>query len=129
LVAGGNGGWNPNDGAGNYNGYTGALMSDPSIPDVVPPSFQVSDSQGMSGCDFLVGTQWKAWDQTLLVGMLGGTRAIVVPLNGAGTGLRDDPTVVLDTSSRIRSIVMGPDGYVYVAIDAGSGAIWRVTAD
>lgn len=129
LVAGGNGGWNPNDGEGNYNGYTGALMSDPSIPGVIQPSYKVSDSQGMSGCDFLVGTQWRGWDQSLLVGMLGGTRALVVLLDGAGTGTREDPTVVLDTTSRIRSIVMGRDGYAYVAIDENPGTIWRVTAE
>lgn len=127
LVAGGNGGWNPNDGEGNYNGYDGALMSDPSISDVVLPTYRVPNSAGMSGCDFMVGAEWRAWDQALLVGMLAGTRALVVSLDSAGTSTTEEPTTVLDTQARIRSIVMGPDGYMYVAIDSEDGEIWRVT--
>jgi glucose/arabinose dehydrogenase len=126
LVPGGNGGWNPNDGNGNYNGYTGALMSDPSIEGVVPPTWVLSDSSGMCGCDFLVGSQWGAWDQGLLVGLLAGTRAVHLPLDAAGTGLRGSPSVTLDTRARLRSVVMGPDGLVYVAVDANPGAVWRV---
>lgn len=129
LVAGGNGGWNPNDGQGNYNGYTGAVMSDERIPGLVRPSFRLSDSQGMSGCDFLVGTRWRAWDRALLVGLLAGTRAVAVPLDAAGTGTRGSASATLDTGNRLRAIVQGPDGYLYVALDADPGVIWRVDAD
>ncbi len=129
LVAGGNGGWNPNDGAGNYNGYTGALMSDPGIPGLVLPSYRVEDSQGMSGCDFLVGTQWRAWDRALLVGMLAGERAIVVPLDAAGTGTTGPASHTLASRSRLRAVVQGPDGFVYVALDTTPGVVWRVSAE
>ncbi len=129
IVAGGNGGWNPNDGAGNYNGYSGALMSDPSIPNLVLPSYRVDDSQGMSGCDFLVGTQWRAWDRALLVGMLAGARAIAIPLDAEGTGTTGPASDTLATGARLRSVVQGPDGFVYVALDATPGTIWRVSAE
>jgi glucose/arabinose dehydrogenase len=129
LVAGGNGGWNPNDGAGNYNGYSGALMSDPSIPNLVQPSYRVSNSEGMSGCDFLVGTQWRAWDRALLVGMLAGARALVVPLDAPGTGTTGPVSNTLASGDRLRAIVQGPDGFLYVALDSEPGVIWRVSAD
>ena len=130
LVSGGNGGWNPNDGAGNYNGYSGAVMTDTRLAGLVTaPSFRLTDSDGMSGCDFFVGTRWRAWDRSLLVGLLGGTRAVVVPLDTAGTGTTGAASTALDTSSRLRAIVQGPDGFVYVAIDEDPGIIWRVSAE
>jgi aldose sugar dehydrogenase len=128
LVAGGNGGWNPNDGNGTYTGYTGALMSDPSIPGLVEPTY-TARSQGMSGCDFLVGEAWRRWDRSLLVGFLAGGRADVLPVDAPGTGLRAEIGVALQAGARLRSVVQGPDGAAYVAIDAGNGPIWRVTAE
>ncbi len=126
IQGGANGGWNPNDGDGNYNGYTGALMSDPSIPNVVQPIYRTAESAGMCGCDFLRGPQWGAWDGALMVGMLAGNRALILSLDSAGTGLEDEVDSVLEEGQRIRSVVMGPDGSAYLALDDDSGVIWRV---
>ncbi len=128
LVAGGNGGWNPNDGMGNYNGYSGARMSDTRIAGVVQPTHVVADSAGMSGCDFASGPRWLGWDGSLLVGMLDGTRVFQVRPNPAGTGIVGAPSNVLDTADRFRAVVRGPDGAIYVVSDSDSATIWRIAA-
>lgn len=138
IQSGGNGGWNPNDGNGNYNGYTGALMTPTARalrdalglsedPVIIPPIYRTNASQGMCDCDFLSGPQWKAWDGALLVGFLSGGRGLVLPVNNAGDGLDGEPIRVLDEDDRLRAIVQGPDGAMYVALDQGE--IWRVTAE
>ncbi|MEM9693018.1 MAG: PQQ-dependent sugar dehydrogenase, partial [Myxococcota bacterium] len=84
ITPGGNGGWNPNDGQGNYNGYDGAIMTDTSLPDTMPPAYVVRDSEGMCGCDFLSGTQWRSWDGRLAIAMLAGRMMIVANFDAAG---------------------------------------------
>lgn len=129
LVSGGNGGWDPDDGEGNYNGYTGALMTDLRLSNVLGPTYIVSDSQGMCGCDFLDGTQWKSWDGRLAIAMLSGRRMIVVNMDADGTNLLGPALNEFQGLQRLRVIVQGPDGSAYIAIDEPGtrGAIWRVT--
>lgn len=129
IVLGGNGGWNPNDGMGTYTGYSGALMTDPSIEGAVEPTYEHIPSQGMSDCDFLVGSAWGGWRGRLVVGLLSGQRAKVLSIDEAGTGLTEPPEAILQHSARLRAVQQGPDGALYVAIDAGSGVIWRITPE
>ncbi|TVQ94263.1 MAG: PQQ-dependent sugar dehydrogenase [Deltaproteobacteria bacterium] len=129
IVIGGNGGWDPNDGSGNYTGYTGALMTDPSIDGAVEPTYEHVPSQGMSDCDFLVGSHWGGWRGRLVVGLLSGLRAMVLSIDAQGTGLTEDPEPILAHGSRLRALAQGPDGALYVALDADPGTIWRVTAE
>lgn len=128
IFGGGNGGWNPNDGAGNYSGYTGAIMTDTSqFPNALLPAYVVSDSEGMGGCDFLTGTQWKSWDGRLAVAMLAGRRLLVLNFNAQGTGTVGAVRDEYDGIDRLRAVVQGPDGAAYVAVDeAPDGEIWRI---
>lgn len=137
LVAGGNAGWDPQPAQGvscddNYCGYTsnqpdGSLtpMTDlTKFPTALRPSWTNSgESEGMGPCTFLSGTQWSAWDGRLAVGIMAGQRVDVLDLdsNGSATShtLSDLPT------ARMRSLVQGPDGSLYVATDGGE--IWRLT--
>ncbi|MEL6180559.1 MAG: PQQ-dependent sugar dehydrogenase, partial [Myxococcota bacterium] len=125
---GGNGGWNPNDGEGNYNGYTGAVMTDTSLPNTMPPAYIVGDSEGMCGCEFLSGTQWKSWDGRLAIAMLAGRRMIVAQFDTEGTTTLGDVQNELTGLERLRGIVQGPDGAAYIAVDesAPDGQIWRL---
>jgi glucose/arabinose dehydrogenase len=138
LQAGGNGGWDPKPTAGvtcasNYCGYTSnkpdgtpTSMTDLArFPDALKPSWNNQGvSEGMGPCVFLSGKHWQAWDGRLAVGFLRGARIEILELdaNGMATG---KTTVTGIPAARMRSLVSGPDGALYVATDAGE--IWRLT--
>lgn len=139
LVAGGNGGWSPQPEAGvtcasNYCGYTSnkrdgspTPMTDfARFPDALRPSWTNNGvSEGMGPCVFLDGGQWQAWNGRLAVGFLRGERIEVLEIDAAGM-TQNTVTVTGIPKERMRSLVQGPDGALYVAID--SGEIWRLAA-
>jgi glucose/arabinose dehydrogenase len=126
LVAGGNGGWDPNTN-GNYDQFV--PMTDLlKFPDAMIPAWRSGDSFTLapSGCTFLQGAQWKAWDGALLVAFLKDSKARVMFLDGSGNV--DFATPILANGVRLRSAVQGPDGNLYISTDVGGGggAIWKV---
>jgi glucose/arabinose dehydrogenase len=134
LVNGRNGGWDPQNRPalscpGNYCGYAGNPSTMPMtdvarFPNAMPPSWtNDGDSQGMGPAEFLVGTQWRAWNGRLAVGIMSASRLAILELNAAGIAT-GDVTASLP-STRYRGLTLGPDGNLYVATD--SGEIWRVT--
>lgn len=138
LVAGGNGGWDPQNRPGldcpdGYCGYAGNVSTMPMtdttrFPNAMRPSWTNNNaSQGMGPATFLSGAQWKAWDGRLAVGIMGGQRLEILELDAAGmtvgtTNLTSAPYNL--PAARYRSLVQGPDGNLYVATDAGE--IWRI---
>jgi aldose sugar dehydrogenase len=135
LVAGGNGGWDPQNRPAlncpdNYCGYAGDPSTMPMtdtarFPNAMRPSWNNNGvSQGMGPSTFLSGAQWKAWDGRLIVGIMGAQRLVVIQLDGNGisTGATDIQGIPGD---RYRSLVLGPDGNLYVLAE-NSGAIWRI---
>jgi len=134
LVAGGNGGWDPqnrpqlNCGDG-YCGYAGNSSTMPMtdlvrFPNAVRPSWTNNGaSQGLSPLTFLSGARWLGWNGRLAVGMLAGQRVEVLALdadgNTSGTVNAGLP------AARYRALTQGPDGDLYIATDGGE--IWRVT--
>lgn len=139
LVAGGNGGWDPKPEPGvscasNYCGYisnkpdgTPTPMTDlAKFPDALRPSWNNNGvSEGMGPCVFLSGAQWKAWNGRLAVGFLRGARIEILQLDSAGmtTGTATVPGI---PAERVRTLVQGPDGALYVSTDGGE--IWRLAA-
>lgn len=104
-------------------------------PDAMPPAWTNNGlSQGMSSAAFLSGEQWGAWDGRLAVGIMGigfgGTpldmRIDVIDLAADGQSVKDVTTMSLPmTAGRFRSVVQGPDGAVYAAVDQGD--IYRLS--
>ena len=136
LTAGGNGGWDPKPEAGvscadDYCGYTSnkpdgtpTPMTDTAkFPNAMQPILVLNDSQGMGPCTFLTGSQWKGWNGRLVVGMMAARRLDVLQLDSRGA-LVGTTTADLP-AERMRSVVQGPDGNLYVATDGGN--IWQVT--
>ncbi|MFO7305448.1 MAG: PQQ-dependent sugar dehydrogenase [Gammaproteobacteria bacterium] len=138
LLAGGNGGWDPRPEQGvtcadDYCGYisnksdgTPTPMTDlDKFPNAMRPWWTNNGrSEGMGPCTFLIGTQWSAWDGTLAVGIMAGRRLDILQMDNDGA------TILVHTVSdipaeRLRSLVQGPDGSLYVATDGGE--IWRLT--
>lgn len=137
LVAGGNGGWDPKDRAdltcpGGYCGYAGNATTMPMtdtarFPAAMRPSWSNDGlSQGMGPAAFLSGAQWKAWDGRLAVGIMAGQRIEILTLDSAGFATANTTATATNGSlaARIRSLVQGPDGNLYVLTD--SNQLWRV---
>jgi glucose/arabinose dehydrogenase len=139
LVAGGNGGWDPQPEAGvtcasNYCGYTSTKrdgtptpMTDLArFPEALRPAWTNKGiSEGMGSCVFLSGAPWQAWDGRLAVGFLRGGRIEVLQIDASGM-TTNTVTVAGIPKERMRSLVQGPDGVLYVATDTGE--IWRLAA-
>ncbi len=137
LVAGGNGGWDPQNRPGltcpdNYCGYAGNATTMPMtdtarFPNAMRPSWNnAGRSQGTGACEFLSGPQWKAWNGRLSVGIMADERVDVLQLDSKG--MATSTTTMSLPARRIRSIVQGPDGSLYLATDERTGAeVWRVT--
>jgi glucose/arabinose dehydrogenase len=134
LVPGGNGGWDPQNRPAlncpdNYCGYAGSAATMPMtdrvrFPSALLPSWTNNGlSRGLGPATFLTGTQWRAWNGRLAVGIMGGQRLVILELNSAGVVVSavDAPLPAV----RFRTTVQGPDGNLYIATDAGE--IWRVT--
>ncbi|MBW6520686.1 MAG: PQQ-dependent sugar dehydrogenase [Desulfoarculaceae bacterium] len=137
LAAGGNGGWDPAPTKGvtcasDYCGYTSnkpdgtpTPMTDLArFPDALKPSWNNrGSSEGMGPCVFLKGSQWKAWEGRLAVGFLRGARIELLQMDADGMTI-GTATIADLPSERMRSLVLRPDGAMYVAVDAGE--IWRL---
>jgi glucose/arabinose dehydrogenase len=98
-------------------------------PDAMVPIWTNNGwSQGTSSAAFLKGEDWKEWDGALAVGIMG------IGFGGTPIGQRidviqlDDKLAVLDVTEmtlpmeagRFRSVVVGPDGSLYAAVDEGT---------
>ncbi len=141
LKAGGNGGWDPGcrGEPERYCGY-GSNQADGSptpmtdlakFPAALPPVWTNNGrSQGMSGATFVSGANWRDWDGALAVAFLAGRRLQMLKLRDDGALASTTP--LFDTLGvRLRAVVLGPDGDLYVSTDgqAGGDEIWRVSAE
>jgi glucose/arabinose dehydrogenase len=93
------------------------------FPNAMRPILVLNNSQGMGPCTFLTGSQWEGWNGQLVVGIMATQRLDVLQLDSRGV-LIGTTTADLP-AERMRSVVQGPDGNLYVATDGGE--IWRVT--
>lgn len=106
-----------------------------SYPDAMPPAWTNNGlSQGTSSAVFLEGAQWGDWDGRLAVGIMGigfggtavGMRIDVIDLADDGMSVNDVTAVSLPMAAgRFRSVVQGPDGSLYTAVDGGD--IYKLT--
>ncbi|MFZ5796823.1 MAG: PQQ-dependent sugar dehydrogenase [Thermodesulfobacteriota bacterium] len=137
LAPGGNGGWDPAPTqrvscASDYCGYTSnkpdntpTPMTDLNrFPDALRPSWTNRGvSEGMGPCVFLNGPHWKDWEGRLAVGFLRGARIELLQMDA--DGMTTAAAIVAGLpAQRMRSLVLGPAGAMYVATDAGE--IWRL---
>lgn len=104
-------------------------------PDAMPPIWDNNGwSQGTSSAAFLEGEAWGDWNGAMVVGIMGigfggtpiGQRIDVIQFNEDNTDVEDVTEMTLPMEpGRFRSVVMGPDGSLYTAIDEGT--IYKLT--
>jgi glucose/arabinose dehydrogenase len=120
VVIGGNFGWNPV--GGTYN--ESVPMTDRAeFPDAVGAIWSSGvPTVATSGTTWLDGCQWGAWDDHLAVATLRGAH---LRIHGVGGALQDLGSVrpgALDGDfGRLRTVVQGPDGALYITTANGSG--------
>jgi glucose/arabinose dehydrogenase len=83
-----------------------------------------------SGADFIDDPDWGAWNGALAVGCLVGERLLIFPVSGGA--IQDTPVLPPELNNsafgRLRTLVMGPDGALYITTAEGSNdKILRVT--
>jgi len=98
-------------------------------PDAMPPVWGNNGwSQGTGSAAFLEGERWGDWDGAMVVGIMGigfggtpiGQRIDVIRFSEDGTKVVDVTEMTLPMEpGRFRSVVLGPDGSLYAAVDEG----------
>jgi glucose/arabinose dehydrogenase len=95
---------------------------------MVPAWNNNGKSQGTSCATFLSGKEWGDWDGRLAVGIMGigfggtpmGMRIDIIDIADGGKSVNDVSTASLPMAAgRFRSVVQGPDGALYAAVDEG----------
>ncbi len=122
---------NQNEGMNRFERASFMPMTDfETYPDAMPPIWENNGwSQGTSSAAFLEGEAWGDWDGAMVVGIMGigfggtpiGQRIDVIQLD-EDLGLFDVTEMTLPEgmeAGRFRSVVMGPDGSLYAAVDEG----------
>jgi aldose sugar dehydrogenase len=80
-----------------------------------PPAHVWVPSIGVSGLIFYTGDAFPNWKGDMLVGGMSGQRLVRLRLNGRRV-VADE--ILLQNMGRMRDVQQGPDGAIYVAIDA-----------
>ena len=98
-------------------------------PDAMLPAWNNNGlSQGTGSAAYLEGDAWGAWDGRLAVGIMGigfggtpvGMRIDVLDIADDGLSVKAVTSMSLPMAAgRFRSVVLGPDGSLYVAVDQG----------
>ncbi len=118
LVRRGNYGWDP------VPGYNEAVpMTDRTkFPSAVAAVWSSgAPTIAPSGGAILSGSRWQGWDKALAMAVLKGQQLRVLGFTADGRTVEAQWTVITDRG-RLRVAVQGPNGNLYVATDAGSGA-------
>ncbi|HRP07080.1 MAG TPA: PQQ-dependent sugar dehydrogenase [Gemmatimonadales bacterium] len=77
-----------------------------------------------SGMTFYTGNRYPGWNGSLLIGSL--TPGALVRLELNGDRVVKEERYLGELGARIRDVVQGPDGYLYLLTDASNGKLLRV---
>ena len=127
IERGGNYGWPVADEGCTYGTGQPIGVSHADREDVIAPVFGWpcgEDGPAPSGMAFYDGDAFPAWEGDLFVGGLVTQR--VVHLVVDGDDVREAEPLLADRQQRIRDVVVGRDGALYVAVDAGNAPILRL---
>lgn len=121
LLPGRNYGWPVVSYGINYDGST--ITEETHREGMEPPVHHWTPSIATSGMTFYDGDRFPGWRGDLLVGGLAGQ--VLTRLRLDGTRVVSEERV-LENAGRIRDVRTGPDGYVYLLLDAQRAALLRL---
>jgi aldose sugar dehydrogenase len=97
----------------NYDGTP--ITSVTARPDVEPPVINWTPSIAVCGIDFYTGNAFPGWQGNLLVSALAQQEVRRVVIEGDRATHQE---VIFKDFGRVRHVAMGPDGYVYLALNS-----------
>lgn len=104
--------------------YNGEVISDKTHQDgMEQPVIYWDPSIAPSGMDFYTGDKFPEWNGDIFVGALAKTHLRRLDVDGDKI---TDQEVLLQDYGRIRDVKTGPDGYLYVLVDALDGQVLRL---
>jgi glucose/arabinose dehydrogenase len=105
--------------------YSGAKIGEGTAkPGMEQPLFYWDPSIAPAGATFYTGAAWPAWKNSLFVGALAGS--MVVRLSTQGEKVTGEERLLTRIGERIRDVVQGPDGFLYLLSDEDDGKVLRV---
>jgi len=105
-----------------YSG--GSIGSGTSRPGMAEPVIHWTPSIAPSGMDFYEGERFPEWRGDLFVGALAGQHLRRVEVSGERVVAQE--TLLQRRLGRIRDVVSGPDGYLYLLTDSNDGGLFRL---
>ena len=103
--------------------WGGGIPDPPSRPDLAQSIYHWTPVISPSGMTFYTGEMFPEWQGNLLIGGLTSQGVVRLTLDGE----RVTGEERIDMGARIRNVRQGPDGAVYLLVDARDGAILRLT--
>lgn len=88
------------------------------------PLFYWDPSIAPSGAAFYTGDKFPAWRGSLITGALAGS--LITRLEIKGNQIISETRYLESYGKRIRDVVQGPDGYLYLLTDEPDGALLRL---
>jgi aldose sugar dehydrogenase len=121
--AGKNYGWPVVSFGVNYNG-TPIGSGESEAPEFEDAIYQWTPVIAPSGMAFYTGDAIPEWEGDLFVGGLASTALVRLELNG--NAVTREERLLEDAGLRIRDVVQGPDGALYVVTDEDNGQVIRI---
>ncbi len=91
------------------------------------PNYKWVPSIAPSGMAFYTGDDLPAWKGNLFVGSL--KFGLLVRLELRGDEIIGEERLLNDEYGRIRDVVQGPDGYLYLLTDSSIGSLLRISSE
>lgn len=131
LVAGANYGWNPASASTSRYDESGVPMTDTRLPGARAAVWSSgAPTIATSGGTFLAGARWGSWQGRMVLAALRGQRAVLIEVNADDELVSQQRIAELDGYGRLRTVLLAPDGALYVTTDnGGDDVILRVTAN
>ena len=105
--------------------YSGARIGEGTAKEgMEQPVHYWDPSIAPSGMTFYTGDKFPGWRGNLFVGSL--KFGLVARLELDGTRVRSEERILEGFSDRVRDVVQGPDGYIYLVTDMDAGRIVRI---
>jgi glucose/arabinose dehydrogenase len=93
-------------------------------PGMEPPHHSWTPSPGLSGLAFYTADRFPGWRGNLFAGALAAQALIRLELDGER--IVHEERLLKERGERIRTVVQGPDGALYLLTDSPKGKLLRV---
>jgi len=99
------------------------------FPNLEPPVTSFSPSIAPSGAAFYQGTRFPQFTGSLFAGTLRGTHLLRLVVDAQGRRVTRQERLLEGTFGRLRDVLVGPDGYIYISTNNRDGRGSPASAD